>query len=97
MVSIMDTITKAQNHYAHAIIKGKVPVCELPRTLEDAQAYLADETQKRAVSHQQSISRWESLKGFLDELLESGEISQEEYNRYSRHLPMASGAAAAGQ
>lgn len=95
MRSIMDTIRKAQNHYARAIIKGKVPVCELPRTLEDAQAYLADETKKRTVSHQQSIARRESLIAFLDELLGAGEVSQEEYDRYSRHLPMAAGDATA--
>jgi hypothetical protein len=76
----MDT---AQNHYVHAINKGKVPV---PRTLE-AQAYLADETKTR----QQSVARRETLKKFLDELLEAGEVSQVEYDRYSRLLPMAAG------
>lgn len=87
----METIKKAQNQYAHAIIKGKVPICELPRTLEDAQAYLEDETKKRTVSHQLTLARRESLKKFLDELLGTGEINQEEYNKYSRHLPKASG------
>jgi hypothetical protein len=80
----METINKAQHRYAHNIIKGKVPECELPRTLETAQSYLADENQKAELRHQASVAKRDVLKQFLQELLTNGQMSQEDYDNLAR-------------
>lgn len=82
----MMEINKAQKEYAMNIIKGKIPECELPRTLEEAQAYLAGRDQARELSRQASQTTRTTLKQFLDTLMADGHIDKATYDKYFRLL-----------